>query len=127
MDPGTWAVVPLDRSGFEGRKLQTRTYWTLPAPVPASDSKPKAEDTPAKVVRRLLREAVRSHLLSDVPVGIFLSSGLDSNAIAVLCAEAGAGDINTFTVGLADSIYDESPEAARTAGSSSAPDTTKFG
>jgi asparagine synthase (glutamine-hydrolysing) len=111
LDAGTSAVVPLSRDGFEARKFRTHTYWSIPTPV----DEPNAAHPPVPEVRRLLRDAVRSHLLSDVPVGVFLSSGLDSSAIALLCGEAGAAGINTFTVGLADEAQDEGPVAARTA------------
>jgi asparagine synthase (glutamine-hydrolysing) len=112
LDPGTVAEIPLTPSGFESQSLRTTTYWRIPVPDPDG---PPARTPPAADVRRLLRDAVRSHLLSDVPVGVFLSSGLDSTAIALLCREAGAEGINTFTVGLADGALDESGVAARTA------------
>jgi asparagine synthase (glutamine-hydrolysing) len=70
-------------------------------------------------LRDQLRRAVRSHLVADVPVGAFLSGGLDSAGVAALAAEArrqaGAPPLHTFSVGFAGSGLDESVDAARTA------------
>jgi asparagine synthase (glutamine-hydrolysing) len=65
-------------------------------------------------VRSLLESAVRSHLIADVPVGVFLSSGLDSTAIAALAARVHPG-IHTFTVAFPDLEFSEAAEARRTA------------
>jgi asparagine synthase (glutamine-hydrolysing) len=65
-------------------------------------------------VRSYLNRAVQSHLIADVPVGIFLSSGLDSTAIATLAAKAHPG-IHTFTVAFPDLEFSEAAEARRTA------------
>lgn len=62
---------------------------------------PVADDpsTAARRCRELLEKAVASHLVSDVPVGLFLSSGLDSSAIAAFASERCGGRLNTYTVG----------------------------
>jgi asparagine synthase (glutamine-hydrolysing) len=65
-------------------------------------------------VRSYLDQAVQSHLIADVPVGVFLSSGLDSTAIAGLAARAHPG-IHTFTVAFPDLEFSEAAEARRTA------------
>ncbi|MBW8271280.1 asparagine synthase (glutamine-hydrolyzing) [Caldovatus aquaticus] len=59
----------------------------------------------------LLRDAVRLRLIADVPVGCFLSGGVDSSAVVALAAEASAGPVETFSVGFADPRYDERPHA----------------
>jgi asparagine synthase (glutamine-hydrolysing) len=61
-----------------------------------------------------LEDAVRSHLVADVPVGLFLSSGLDSTAIAALAARADAG-LRSFTASFPGTEYDEAPIARRIA------------
>ncbi len=85
-------------------------YWDAPPPVA------EYQATPAKTTRALLEKAVESHLIADVPVGVFLSSGLDSTAIAALASRARAG-IHTFTVAFADADaeFSEAEIASRTA------------
>jgi asparagine synthase (glutamine-hydrolysing) len=58
-----------------------------------------------------LREAVRLRLRSDVPVGVFLSGGMDSSTIVAVMAELGVAPIRTFTIGFDDPRYDELPQA----------------
>lgn len=68
----------------------------------------------AQGVRGLLEDAVTSHLVSDVPVGVFLSGGIDSTAIAALASES-QGGIHTFTVAFPDAEFSEAERARRTA------------
>ena len=65
-------------------------------------------------VRRLLGDAVTSHLVADVPVGVFLSGGIDSTAIAALASKS-QGGIHTFTVAFPDAEFSEAEQARRTA------------
>jgi asparagine synthase (glutamine-hydrolysing) len=65
-------------------------------------------------LRTLLEDAVRAHLIADVPVGLFLSGGLDSGAIAALAARAQAG-IRSFTLSFPGTSYDEAPLAKKVA------------
>jgi asparagine synthase (glutamine-hydrolysing) len=72
---------------------------------------------PVAATREALLESMRRHLVSDVPIGIFLSGGLDSTALLALARRVlGPGaDIRTFSIGFDDPAYDESGIAARTA------------
>jgi asparagine synthase (glutamine-hydrolysing) len=70
--------------------------------------------SPSLRVRSLLEDAVRSHLIADVPLGVFLSSGIDSTAIAVLAAAEQRG-IHTFTVSFPDTEFSEAAIARGTA------------
>jgi asparagine synthase (glutamine-hydrolysing) len=70
--------------------------------------------SPVLRVRSLLEDAVRSHLIADVPVGVFLSSGIDSTAIAAL-ATVIQREIHTFTVSFPDTEFSEATIARRTA------------
>lgn len=65
-------------------------------------------------VRTLLEESVRSHLIADVPVGVFLSGGIDSTSLAALASREVSG-IHTFTVAFAEKEFDEAAIARRTA------------
>lgn len=85
-------------------------YWTLEvAPGEKSDAEP------ASRLRGLLEEAVRLHLIADVPLGVFLSSGIDSTALAALAARERSG-VHTFTVAFREREYSEAEIARRTAG-----------
>jgi asparagine synthase (glutamine-hydrolysing) len=94
---------------------------TAPVPAPYWDARsvvakqaPESVANPAQHVRTLLEGAVASHLVADVPVGVFLSSGLDSTAIAAIASRARTG-IHTFTVAFADAEFSEAEIARRTA------------
>lgn len=74
------------------------------------------EDELAELLREKLQESVKRHLASDVPVGAFLSGGIDSSAIVALMREAMAGQpLMTFSIGFAEKAFDELPWARITA------------
>jgi len=73
--------------------------------------RPRDLSSAAKKLRPLLEDAVRKHLIADVPVGLFLSSGLDSGAIAGLAAQARHG-IESFTLTFPGTAFDEAELAA---------------
>ena len=89
------------------RTPRARPWWDL-AHSPAALDLGKPQDLPAAAqrLRPLLEDAVQAHLVADVPVGLFLSSGLDSSAIAVLAARARTG-IQSFTLTFPGTPYDE--------------------
>jgi asparagine synthase (glutamine-hydrolysing) len=95
-----------------------RPYWSAPRVSPAMAKSGHASNVTASAaasqVRSLLETAVGRHLVADVPVGIFLSSGLDSTAIAALASNKQKG-IHTFTVAFPDEDYSEAEMARRTA------------
>ena len=69
-----------------------------------------------EAVRSTLGRAVRSQMMADVPLGLFLSGGIDSSAVAVLLKDApGASDVSSFSMGFADGSYDELPFARQVA------------
>lgn len=89
-------TLTIDRSG--NRRLHR--YWNLRARRP--DTEPSEWEW-AEAVRSVLREAVEKRLLiSDVPVGVLLSGGLDSSLLVALLNEAGVSDLRTFSVGFED-------------------------
>lgn len=77
----------------------------------------KAEGTSVEQTRKALEESIRRHLVSDVPVGIFLSGGIDSTAVVALARQALGpdADLRTFSIGFDDPAFDESSMARRTA------------
>jgi asparagine synthase (glutamine-hydrolysing) len=86
--PGTVVVV-------EDGRVSTRRYWELPRPDPA-ESRPEGET--AEQLRDLLARVTETHLVADVPVGAFLSGGLDSSAVAALVASSATRQLETFSV-----------------------------
>jgi asparagine synthase (glutamine-hydrolysing) len=70
----------------------------------------------AERLRVLLRDSVRAHLLSDVPVGVLLSGGVDSSALTALAAEQTSEPLHTFSIGFAEESYDELSKARAVAG-----------
>ena len=103
--PGTMLVVEA------GECQEERWYKFIPAPFPTS----KEETEAARELLELYKGAVRRHLLSDVPVGILLSGGLDSGLLLALMNEQG-GPWSAYTIGYGDSFADdELRDAAETA------------
>ena len=84
--------------------LQSRCYWQPPA-VAVQDERPYHEQVDA--VRSGLEDAVQSHLVSDVPVGLFLSGGIDSTVLASLMAAQHDGPLHTFSVGFEEAAGNE--------------------
>jgi len=98
------------------RKIPRTHPWWDPRRSPAGrdPKKPRNYTEAVKQARPLLQDAVRAHLIADVPVGLFLSSGLDSGAIAVLAAREHPG-IQSFTLAFPGTVYDESELTRRVA------------
>lgn len=99
LSPGSWMVV-----NSKGEVIQHR-YWTLLGSASA-DAKEVGKDDGKKRTGELLRESVAYHLASDVPIGVFLSGGVDSSVIVGLMREMGQTP-HTFTI-VCPGIYDES-------------------
>ncbi len=72
-----------------------------------------SEEEAATALRGILADAVRSHMISDVPLGAFLSGGVDSSVVVGLMAEASSTPVQTFSIGFDEPQFDEL-EHART-------------
>ncbi len=97
---------------WQGGKLTTSPYWEMPLPGPA----PKAsEEDLCAELRLLLAQAVKRRLMADVPLGVFLSGGVDSSTVAALTAGM-VSRIKTFSIGFSEASYDESRYARLVAG-----------
>jgi asparagine synthase (glutamine-hydrolysing) len=94
-----------------GRGSRIEPYWDLRF-VP--DGRATEEDCVQRL-RELLEESVRLHLVSDVPLGAFLSGGIDSSAVVATMARLGTGPVKTFSIGFAEEDYDELAYARRVA------------
>lgn len=85
-------------------------YWDAPA-VPESELLTGTSQELAAQLLGLLRTAVQDRLVSDVPLGAFLSGGVDSSAVVALMAEASSTPVKTFCIGFEEEAYDERPWA----------------
>lgn len=96
----------------ERKRLSTQAYWRAPRAAAST-----AETVPELVAEfgRLLEGSIRSRMVSDVPLGVFLSGGVDSSLVATLAARAASGPLNAFTVEYDVGGFNESAAAARTA------------
>ena len=92
-----------------GRKIQHH-YWRLGECINRNWATQPSSDE----VSAALRDSVKRQLVSDVPLGVFLSGGVDSSAIAALAVHAGYGQVKTFCIGTDDKNSDESAEAKAT-------------
>ncbi len=97
--------------GLDGEP-QIRQYWDLDASQPHES---RDESYYVRSYRELLEGAVESHLMSDVPLGVFLSGGVDSSAVAALMTKIRREPVETFSVGYGEQAYSELPYARKVA------------
>ncbi len=95
----------------EDGRVRVERYWQLRF----DRIVPRSEGEAVEELLELLREAVKLRLISDVPLGAFLSGGLDSSIIVALMSEASSGPVETFSIGFEESDYDERAHARRIA------------
>jgi asparagine synthase (glutamine-hydrolysing) len=123
----TWLYVPAPLTMYEGiselppshilvwedGKIQVRRYWRLRF----ASAAPRSEDDWVAELGTRLEGAVRSHVVSDVPIGAFLSGGIDSGLMVAFMRKALDQPVDTFTVGFEGKVgfYDERADAARVA------------
>jgi len=120
---GVRKLMPGHLLVFEGGRVATRRYWDVPqrdvsVSTREGTSSPQASALrgqpsallnmdPVARFKELLEESVRLRLMSDVPLGMFLSGGIDSSAIAALMARAIDRPLQTFSVAFKDRAYNE--------------------
>jgi len=95
------------------RSAAIRQYWAPELNV-ALDGRSMDLDEECARLRDVLRESVRKELISEVPLGVFLSGGIDSSAVTAMMTQLG-GDVKSFSVGFAERSFDESPYARQVA------------
>jgi len=106
MFEGIEKLPPGNRLIFQKGTATREVYWDLNRPgTSLSQEEAVAE------LRRLLQETVAKHLISDVPLGVFLSGGLDSSTLVALMRRLGVSSLRTFSIGYPDPSFSELPYA----------------
>lgn len=110
LQPG--CVLTLPSTGLAGRSLSIVLYWRLTKAVREGIVNPvKSEIEAVSLLDHALREAVALQAVADVPLGAFLSGGVDSSTIVALMQAQSERPVQTFTVGFDEAGFDESPHA----------------
>lgn len=100
--PGTYLEINPDAEGWS---IHEHQYWSL------ADAPSEPPHYPAKAVREAIRTAVDRQLVSDVPLGFYLSGGLDTSSVVAMASELTDDEIHTFCMGFADASWDEREDA----------------
>lgn len=96
---------------FADGEIDVRSYWTWTFdPVPERDESEWIEELEVRI-----EDAVTSHMVSDVPVGAYLSGGMDSSLVTAMMAEHLDGPVQTFAIGSDQASFDETPYARQVA------------
>jgi asparagine synthase (glutamine-hydrolysing) len=102
---------------FEGGRFTERAYWDIPGPPEADapgEVHPPVRDVEERI-RQTLLQSVRRRLLADVPLGVFLSGGIDSTSIVACMTRAAPGTVHSFSIAFREPSFDESAHARRVA------------
>jgi asparagine synthase (glutamine-hydrolysing) len=115
LEPGQ--LVTIGRGWGRGQTPAGRTYWSARQAVEAARARPLSEgpEELADRVEQTLGDAVSARMVADVPVGAFLSGGVDSTLVVALMQRAASLPVRTFTVGFAEAAFDESAHATAVA------------
>lgn len=94
----------------QGGQVKVQQYWEPKPGEPVG-----SEDEAVERLLNLLRKSIRGRLIADVPLGVFLSGGIDSSAIAALAGQERSERLKTFSIGFSDASFDESEYAKKVA------------
>ncbi len=108
LPPAHFLLLDLDESSA---RIQIERYWSLEY----GPKLPISEDEAREALREKLTEAVRLRMISDVPLGAFLSGGIDSSIVVGLMAELSDQPVKTFSIGFQEQAYNELDHARRVA------------
>src|SRR5581483_8139394 len=104
------ALLEIDDRGRHGDPLP---YWNALERINAARRSPFSGSDQEAIdsLERLLGDAVAAQMMADVPIGAFLSGGIDSSLIVALMQKRSSRRVRTFTIGFTEPAYDESPHA----------------
>ena len=100
---------------WNGEREPVVERFARPAPASADELRTEDENELAEELRARLRDSVRAHLIADVPVGVLLSGGVDSGALAALAALESGERVQTFSIGFDEGSFDELAGARKVA------------
>lgn len=103
--PGTYLMIDAQKS------VKEFYFWNLKNFTGNPKMHPKSQQDVVDQARKLLRDAVTKRMLADVPLGAFLSGGIDSSLVTAIMQEASDKPIQTFSIGFHDKSYNEAPYA----------------
>ena len=110
LEPGH--ILVLQDKGFKNKEVKIEPYWQLTDVVYEGISSPISDEIEAiELLESTLRKSVEQQSVADVPLGVFLSGGIDSSLITALMQDQSNRPIQTFTVGFDETGFDESPYA----------------
>ena len=104
---GIFKLLPGHRLIFQDGNVRVEQYWDLPLDGPDPSLEQSGDHRLVEQFRDLLQESVRLRLMADVPLGMFLSGGIDSSAVAALMAREIDRPVETFSVAFADRAFSE--------------------
>ncbi|MFA5089574.1 MAG: asparagine synthase (glutamine-hydrolyzing) [Candidatus Omnitrophota bacterium] len=102
---GIRSLLPAHLLIYKDGQSMFKEYWDIPSGEPISNS--LKEEAYMNLLEEQLEKSVNSHLISDVPVGAFLSGGLDSSAVVAFMARIKKEPVKTFSIGFGDKSYSE--------------------
>jgi asparagine synthase (glutamine-hydrolysing) len=111
---GVFSLQPGECMRFRDGKLEVRAAWSIRSIPEATAVCPSREEF-VRELRSKLDDSIRSHVLADVPVGVFLSGGLDSAVVAGLMSNATGNALRTFSIGFDEDGFSEADYAEATA------------
>jgi asparagine synthase (glutamine-hydrolysing) len=119
LTPGCIMTVaaPYTPNTLEQMRAHERHYWSMMDAAKHGQEHPfkGSETEAADELERLLKESIRGQMVADVPVGAFLSAGIDSSTVVALMQTLAPGKVRTFTIGMEDPKYNEADTAAEIA------------